>query len=261
MKASVVLQWLAAALICGCDGQPRENVTSAPQDRPKKLSLQVAMWQPVQCNVLFEGENFLLPLRTIGAPRISYMSGPKRGPYGTDCPILITAFAWPGNYWIGFKSDLYVERKDGFIGMKITVHGLNWRRNFAKDYNEQPLDKEIDRFEHEVSGDEVIEAYLRCVSKDSIETKFADVIPPPYVDYFTSYPPGSQQMGLPQFVSAEMDGELLKLKLSDFSRQMVVSMWVDLDSKKAVKAENWEWYPSEQERERVKRIEGVISKP
>jgi hypothetical protein len=48
-----------------------------------------------------------------------------------------------------------------------------------------------------------------------------------------------------------MDGDLVKITLLDQTGQMRPALWIDLDARKIVKADDWEFYPSEQEKMRV----------
>lgn len=186
-----------------------------------------------------------------------YMSGllPQADAAPHDYPIPVSAFAYAGTHWIGLTGDLYVYRDGGLLGMATMQGGFSWLDNLASNRPNRTLKEEIAAFRQQTPIAELFHAFLRKWGRDidpqapACWTKFSDVIPAPYLYNLQSNPPGSATIARAKFVAAEFDGKQLKVTLADQTGVISPSLWIDLDTKQAVKAENYEYDPDAKDRE------------
>lgn len=261
MKFVTALPWLALAFSLGCDqrhiqndekqnNDPKEK--SAVRESVKPATLRVSHWQDVECRVFDQARNEFLD--KIHGERIAFFSGPRE-PLNRDYKMNVVAFGRKGNHsqenWIGLESDLYLARKDGITGMKVFGAAFVWFKNFATTESSQQLSEAMANFEQNVPGDRLFEAYRKVYLSHSPDegegaaTQFDSVIPKQFIEYLFHDAPGSSTLRSPQFVSAAMDGDLLKVTISSPGGQVRPSIWLDVDTLKAVKAADYEFDPKQ----------------
>jgi hypothetical protein len=169
-------------------------------------------------------------------------------------PMAVSAFSYRDTRWVGLNCDLYLYRNGHLIGMKVVRSGFIWLSNFADNSRNRSLTEEIQAFERDVTLKQLFDVYHRSLQITSqpgapvSHTSFSEVIPQKYNGYLQRSGRGMAGLGIGKFVSAEVDGKLLKVTVSDQSGVMFPTLWIDLDTKKAVKAENYEYDPDTKDR-------------
>jgi hypothetical protein len=252
MKHAQCLLWGVVVILSACLNpiQAESDIKSQDESNPVALKPVADSEKEIECRVLDmnTGET-----TTVEGRQVIYMSGPRPS---YNHRIRVTAFSYQGTHWIGLSGDLFIYRKGIFIGMAINGEGLAWLTNFASNLPNRSLNEEIQAFQHEVSLAELGHAFLRKWQRDSRSdepkgwTNFGEVIRNPYIMYL--YTNGGSMGMRPKFVSGAVDGDLLKVTVSNHSGGMFPNIWIDLDTKKAVKADNYEYDPDAELREFLK---------
>lgn len=251
MRYAICLLWVSLNVANACDDPSQQESVTKHRNKTKTASLQPVpdSEKEIECRVLDMSTGVTT---TVKGRQAVYMSGPKPSYNHRNFRIRVTAFSYQDTHWIGLSGDLFIYRKGTFIGMAINGEGLAWLTNFAGNNPNRSLNDDIKAFQHEVPLDQLYHVFLRKWQRDLAPnepkefTNIGDVIPNPYVTYL-------YMTGRPTVESAAVDGKLLKITLSDQTKKMLPSLWVDLKTKKAVKAENYKYDPDAQDRELLKR--------
>ncbi|WP_425305506.1 hypothetical protein [Bremerella cremea] len=256
MRHSNCLFWGVVAIGIGCmiPSQAKSDMPPQEESRPVALKPAPDSEKEVECRVLDMSTG---KITTVNGRQVVYMSGKIVRPDTTphNYPIPVSVFSYEGTHWIGMTGDLYIYRKGDFIGMAMIGGGISWLDNLASNRPNGTLKDDIAAFQRDVPIGRLFHVFLRKWGRDSApeepncRTNFSDVIPDPYLYYLLSNPPGSATIATAKFVSAAVDGKLLKVTVSDQTAVMSPSLWIDLDTKKAVKAENYEYDPDAKDRE------------
>ncbi len=259
MKHANRLLWGVAFLWIGCLHPSPVKSDMKPQDESQPAALKPApdSEKQVECRVLDMSTG---KITAVKGRQAVYMSGkiPRSDTATDNYPIPVSAFSYEGTHWIGMTGDLYIYRKGVLIGMATMRGGFSWLDNLARNQPNSTLEEDITAFRNEVPISRLFHMFLRKWGRDfdpqepASWTSFSDVIPKPYLYNLLSNPPGSATIATAKFVSAEFDGKLLKVTVSDQTGVMSPSLWIDLDTKKAVKAKNYEYDPDAKDRETKK---------
>lgn len=255
--------WLHALVVIlsfGCGNQQKPDSTMEATNENKPNALRTSPWQDVRCR--FIDTSVDKSSADFAGRRLVYLAKVAEIK-GRDVRVPITTFRGfkrdGGGNWIGQESDLYVLHKGEVIGLKVFSAGVFWFNNFAQTQAAKSVDDLIGDFENENTESDLARVYSRTwLTKPGDqqrvpEIRFSDIMPKQYAENLMGATPGSSVPGTPKFVSAVMENGLLNVTVSDQSGQMSPSIWIDLDSKKAVKVENYEFDPIAKQKQETKR--------
>jgi hypothetical protein len=234
---------------------PKDVETIADQHLPaqaeaspqKKLAVS---WQDVKRRVVRAGES--LPL-VVDAKHAVYRAG--------RVTIPVTVFAMPGSGhpWVGPEQDCYVETDNAVVGFRVSSSELQWSENLGKtatDAQQAPANTPVDlatAFEKKITGRALLDSLttptnsapslttptnslpVKATAVTSVVnvTSLLDVI---RERRFFAKTPESSQPGKPKIVSSEMDHGLLKLDMTNETGEINATTWIDLKTRKAVRA-------------------------
>lgn len=260
MANSAWLNTLVAMLLFGCGNQRKLNSTTEATNQRKPDALRTSPWQDERCRFI-DASADKSPVDFAGR-RLVYLAKVAEI-NGRDVRVPITAFRGfqrdGGGNWIGPESDLYVLHKGKVVGLNVFSAGLFWFDNFTQTQAAKSTDDLISDFENENTESDLAKLYSRTWLTEPgdqqrvPEIRFSGIMPRQYAENLMGATPGSSVPGTPKFVSAAMENGLLNVTVSDQSGQMFPSIWIDLDSKKAVKVENYEFDPIAKQKQEMKR--------
>ncbi|OYP35381.1 hypothetical protein [Rhodopirellula sp. MGV] len=261
MKPGTISSWCVVLLLVGWMNPIEAGSETKPQDGPSAASLtpEPGSEKDVECQVLDMSTGAITKVK---GRQCDYMSGEIHWPGATphNYPMTVTAFSYEDMHWIGMAGDIYIDREGSLSGLATLRGGFSWLDNLANNREDRSLAEEMAAFRTELPMDDLIHAFLRKWVRDirpgesNCWIKFSDVIPKPYLGYLLSNPLGSASIARAKFVTAVKDGELLKVTVSDQTDVMSPSIWIDLDTRKPVKAEGYVYDPDAKDRELKRRL-------
>ncbi|HQX50691.1 MAG TPA: hypothetical protein PK992_14150 [Planctomycetaceae bacterium] len=246
MRTIAVCCLLIVALALGCSTQEVKNADMKQPAKRQSMDLPIiSPWQSTVCQLLnVDGKE----IAVVEGVQATY--GPDPDPFVRKefgHPITVTAFVTPTAAWIGPECDVYLQSSEGIIGLKLDVPGVSWMSGFAPPETQQTLAQITEGFEHNISGEELWLQYRRAMMEHSpagtrdTRTFWDSVIPMEYVRDLTADEPGSSGHGKVKYLSAEMDGALIKLVVANNTDEVTPTIWIDPKTKVAVRAENYKF--------------------
>jgi hypothetical protein len=209
---------------------------SCNQKRSKVMNKKLKdSWSEAKSRVFQQNET---SQTVIGSKRATFNVESEKGVVTT---IPVVAFATPsGKTWMGPAQDFYIETDSGIIGFQMRVGGeLFWCSSLAK--NPAPKAKTpgatadpSSEFEQDVSGSDLFDAHMG-IDPDARLARITD-LRQNVSSWFFSDSPGSSQTGLAKIVGVEISGGQLKLDLTDQAGKYSVTVWLDIKTKRGLKA-------------------------
>lgn len=210
------------------------RITVDKKDRKKK---QMTSWGNTRCAVFCEGEQ---TPSMVHAKKAVYDVEAREGGFTT---VPVTAFVTPetGRIWMGPEQEYYIETDAGIVGFHMRLGGtVFWCKSLAKEptgtaKTQGKKDDPSREFDREVSGSSLFDAQIgadretRRKRKTHLDQKISH--------WFFDEGVASSQSGLARILRAEISGGLLKLDLANPTGEYEASVWIDIDSRKATKAD------------------------
>lgn len=226
----VVFAALCTVCVLTCTAQ------STTQKVPKVMNKRMKdSWIDAKSKVFFQRE------RTPAVTRSKWATFDVEVRKGAFTTIPVTAFVTPsGKTWSGPEQDYYIETDSEIMGFRMLLGGkLLWCSSLAKEPASE-VEKQSEKadpssgFEESVSGSELSEAWL-STDRDARRERSTYLRQGISWWFFTDRP-GSSQLGTPKIVMAEINNGQLKMDLIDQAEKYKSSVWIDIKSKKVVKA-------------------------
>lgn len=242
MSVSHLLTWcpLMFALLAGhglqlCElkaDSPKKKYLGFPENVEKQ---QVEKWKASKVKLLRSGKQ---PSVVINAKRAVYelSDGSKK------LTIPVIAFTDPksGSIWVGPEQDAYLEMQAKTLGFRLSGSGIDWCESLLKHGDKAVSPDITKRFEQDVTGYSLIRAAILSPARLAKEkpTSLRPHIKNPWM--FTNGPFDSQG-ATPIVTKIQWDEKLLKLSLTDKTKQFEATVWIDLKSREVKKVVEKPW--------------------
>jgi len=211
-----------------------EGIGKRSIDRKKK---QMTSWGNTRSAVFCDGER---TPSTVHAKKAVYDVEVREGVFTT---IPVTAFVIPetGKIWMGPEQEYYIETDSGIVGFHMRLGGtIFWCKSLAKEpartvKTQSEKNDPSKGFERTVSGFSLFDAQIGAdrEARRERKTNLNQIIS----HWFFSEGVASSQSGLARILRAELSGGLLKLDLANPTGEYKASVWIDVKSRKAIKAD------------------------
>lgn len=152
------------------------------------------------------------------------------------------AFSDPksGIIWGGPEQDGYLELENKILGFRIIGQKIIWCESLLKHGSNKAAPTVTNRFEQDITGYSLLRAAIRSpeLFAEDKPTRLGSHIKNPWM--FTNGPFDSQGAD-PILANLQWDKGLLKLDLTDQTKQFEATVWIDLKSREVKKVEEKPW--------------------
>ncbi|QDT95884.1 hypothetical protein [Gimesia aquarii] len=217
---------LMFVLLAGCEqneNAQRNKRFGIPEKIKKK---QVGEWEASKVKLLRSGKQ---PAVVINAKRTNYEF--SDGPDNFTTPVTAFSDSESGSIWVGPERNGYLEIENKILGFFVVEHVIIWTESILNHDPKSPSPDLTNRFEKDVTGGSF---YLGAYPANKVKTNLKGVIKDSIVfaDGF-----GSSGGPRPIVTGFQWDKNLLKLSLTDETKEYEATVWIDVKSKEVKKAE------------------------
>ena len=205
-----------------------EQKENAQKDKPfsipeKIKKKQVGKWEASKAMLLRSGKQ---PAVVINAKRTNYELSDGSEKFTT--PVTVFSDSESGSVWAGREQVGYLETDNKILGFQIIEYMIFWSESSLNHDPKSTSPDITNRFEKDITGGSF---YLDMDAANEGQTNLKDVIKNPEM---CSRGSGGST---PIVTGFQWDKNLLKLRLIDQTKQYEATVWIDMKSRKAKKAE------------------------
>jgi hypothetical protein len=144
--------------------------------------------------------------------------------------VTVTAFTNPqsGRIWLGPTMDFYVDAQSNIFGGMLSPGAVLWRDSLISSPGQTNIDAAINYFEKNIDGSKLISSLGH-----KPDTDLRKVVPQ---GFFSKRGPTDSEFIKPDVIAAEVIKNELRLDLENPFSHQKVSVWIDISSRKPVKA-------------------------
>lgn len=205
-----------------------EQKENAQKDKPfsipeKIKKKQVGKWEASKAMLLRSGKQ---PAVVINAKRTNYELSDGSEKFTT--PVTVFSDSESGSIWAGREQVGYLEIENKILGFQIIEYMIFWSESSLNHDPKSTSPDITNRFEKDITGGSF---YLDMDAANEEWTILKDVLKSSVL-----YSRGSGG-STPIVTGFQWDKNLLKLRLIDQTKQYEATVWIDMKSRKAKKAE------------------------
>ncbi|QDT20001.1 hypothetical protein [Gimesia chilikensis] len=205
-----------------------EQKENAQKDKPfsipeKIKKKQVGKWEASKAMLLRSGKQLAV---VINAKRTNYEL--SDGSEKITTPVTVFSDSESGSIWAGREQVGYLETDNKILGFQIIEYMIFWSESSLNHDPKSTSPDITNRFEKDITGGSF---YLDMDAANEGQTNLKDVIKNPEM---CSRGSGGST---PIVTGFQWDKNLLKLRLIDQTKQYEATVWIDMKSRKAKKAE------------------------
>jgi hypothetical protein len=151
----------------------------------------------------------------------------------------VVAFTSPRNHaiWVGPEQDVFIESGSQIVGARIAARGVLWAESLIHSTGPKrsELAKAIATFEKETDGRSLSQAWLPT-SLELHKMRLTDLKVILSMDFYVASP-GSSQGAQPRLVDFDTKGAELRITLASPTGVHSATVWIDVETRRVVKAE------------------------
>ena len=225
---SLILSILMFVLLAVPGIVSSEQKENAQKDKPfsipeKIKKKQVGKWEASKAMFLRSGKQSAV---VINAKKTNYELSDGSEKFTT--PVTAFSDSESGSIWVGPELIGYLEIENKILGFKIIENAIFWSESSLNHDPKSTSPDITNRFEKDITGGSF---YLDMDAANEEWTNLKDVIKNPV--FYSRGSGGST----PIVTGFQWDKNLLKLRLIDQTKQYEATVWIDVKSRKAKKAE------------------------
>jgi len=160
---------------------------------------------------------------------------------GGQHSVPVTVFCAPKseNSWVGPEQDLYIETAAGIVGLRIEETGIAFsteslRKNASRILKSTTKLDDLTEFVENLAATDLVNAQIGVNLEDrtSRRTDLRRVVKS---HWFFDKGPGSSEGGKARILGAEIEGDQVRLRLENETRQLKADVWIEIKTNEAVK--------------------------